>query len=145
MRTAPGRKKVGFWEWVGRKVGVREAPLADRGEAAAARYLRKQGMRIVSRNRRQWRGEIDLIGIEGEFLVFVEVRTRTSEEYMRPEDSVRHWKKRALVRTVRGLARRYGMKGLRPRIDVVGVVWPAGAKAPAAVRWWKGAVRVGGW
>ncbi|HUO07258.1 MAG TPA: YraN family protein [Phycisphaerae bacterium] len=145
MRTAPGRKKVSWVGWLAQRVGLRRMPLGDRGEIAAAKFLRKQGVKIVARNRVHGKGEIDLIGIEGEFLVFVEVRTRRSEGYMRPEDSIRYRKRKKLVGTVRGLMRRHWKKGLRPRIDVVAVVWPAGERRPAEIRWHRGVIGVGGW
>jgi putative endonuclease len=136
---------MGWWGWVLARVGLRARPLGERGERYAARYLKKQGMRIVGRNR-FWRGgEIDVIGVEGEWLVFVEVRTRTSEAFMTPEASIRYWKKKAVVRTVRGLVRKYRVKGLKPRVDVVGIVWPAGEREPREVRWHKFAMRVEGW
>ena len=48
----------------------------DAGEAAAAELLEKNGYRIVARNHRCRRGEVDLIAEKGELLVFVEVRSR---------------------------------------------------------------------
>jgi putative endonuclease len=102
-------------------------------------------MRIVGRNRFHRGGEIDVIAIDGEWLVFVEVRTRSSEDYQRAEASIRFWKKKAVVRTARGLVRRYRVKGLKPRVDVVAVIWPVGAKEPREVRHHKFAMRVEGW
>ncbi|HEY4485592.1 MAG TPA: YraN family protein [Nitrospiria bacterium] len=48
----------------------------DLGEAAAARFLEKRGYRIVGRNVRLRRGEIDLIAYDREVLVFIEVKAR---------------------------------------------------------------------
>jgi len=45
------------------------------GEAAAALYLEKKGMRILERNFRSRTGEVDIIALDGEVLVFVEVKT----------------------------------------------------------------------
>jgi putative endonuclease len=145
MKTAPGRRKVGWWVRVGRSLGVLERPLGDRGEIAAAKYLRKRGVRIVARNRVKGKGEIDLIGIEAEFVVFVEVRTRRSEAYMRPENSIRYWKRKTIVATVRALMRRHSKVGLRPRIDVVAVVWPRGEKRPREIRWHRGVIAASSW
>ena len=50
--------------------------LGDRGERAAARFLRRRGMRIITRGYRTNQGEIDLIARDGDMLVFVEVKTR---------------------------------------------------------------------
>ncbi|MBI4601734.1 MAG: YraN family protein, partial [Planctomycetes bacterium] len=48
--------------------------LGRRGERAAARHLRRQGLRILARNVREGRGEIDLVALDGATLVFVEVK-----------------------------------------------------------------------
>src|SRR5947209_6203352 len=50
--------------------------LGDRGERAAARYLRRQGLRVLVRGYRTRCGEIDLIARDGDTLVFVEVKAR---------------------------------------------------------------------
>lgn len=125
-----------------------EKPLGAKGEAYAAKFLKQKGMRIISRNRRVVGGkggEIDLIAIDGQWVVFVEVRTRASEEFMTPESSIRFDKKRAVTRTVRRLMRRHKAAGLTARIDVVAVIWPEGAKEPTAVRHHKGSMAVATW
>ncbi len=61
------------------------------GETAAAEFLEQQGWRIVERNWRSGRGEVDIIAwSEEEILVFVEVKTRSGESsgYGSPEESV---------------------------------------------------------
>jgi len=129
-------------------LGLTPLPLGQRGERHAAKYLRKGGMKIIARNRMlggSLKGEIDLIGIEGEFLVFVEVRTRGSEGFMTPEESIRFDKRKALLRSVRRLIRKHKTAGLVPRIDVVAIVWPAGAKEPSVVRHHRGVLRVERW
>jgi putative endonuclease len=139
-------RQIGWWASLVRKMGWRGAQsLGMKGEAYAARFLKGKGMRIISRNRRHRGGEIDLIAIDGRWVVFVEVRTRTSEEFMTPENSIRFGKKRAVTRTVRGLMRRHKAAGMTARIDVVAVIWPEGAKEPTEVRHHKGAVAVAGW
>lgn len=145
MRTAPGRRKLTLLQWLARRVGLRAAPLGDRGEAAAARFLRGQGMKIIARNRVHGRGEIDIIAIDKTHLVFVEVRTRRSDDFVTPEASIRHHKRRKIVSTARGLVRRHGKAGLTPRIDVVAVVWPAGAKKPEVIRHHRAAIALSGW
>ena len=120
-------------------------PLGARGEAFAARYLKQHGYRLVARNRRDKKGEIDLIVMDKEFLVFVEVRTRTSEDFMTPEASIRSEKRRTVRNTVRRLVRKHKTAGLRPRIDVIAIIWPAGAKEPAEVRHHRGVIPLAGW
>ncbi|MCL2647305.1 MAG: YraN family protein [Phycisphaerales bacterium] len=134
-----------WWRRVTERFRGGPKELGTLGEAFAAKYLKKQGMKIVARNRHFRRGEIDLIAIDGEWLVFVEVRTRASEAFMRPEDSLRHHKRQVVARTVRQLTRRYGTAGLTPRIDIVAIVWPNGAKKPSEVRHHRGAIAVARW
>jgi putative endonuclease len=135
----------GWWRWVLARLGFCAVDLGARGEAYAARWLKKRGMRIVGRNLRKGKGEIDLVALEGEWVVFVEVRTRSSEGFMTPEQSVRYWKRKAVTKTVRQMMRRHRGKGFLPRIDLVAIVWPEGAREPVAVRHHKGVMRVGGW
>lgn len=122
-----------------------ELPLGARGEAHAAKYLKKQGYKLIVRNRREKKGEIDLIVMDREYLVFVEVRTRTSEDFMTPEASIREDKRRMVRQTVRHLIRRHRTAGLRPRIDVIAILWPQGAKEPAELRHHKGVISLDGW
>lgn len=91
------------------------------GEKIASDYLQKQGYRIIGKNFHKRWGEIDLIAIEGETLVFVEVKLRTSPLFGKPEEAITPWKLRSLTRS----AEFY--KSLHPelpdlmRIDLVGI------------------------
>lgn len=58
------------------------------GEARAAQYLEKRGYRVISRNYTVRGGEIDLVVCDRKSLVFVEVKTRTSERFGRGADAV---------------------------------------------------------
>ncbi|MBK6949690.1 MAG: YraN family protein [Haliscomenobacter sp.] len=62
--------------------------LGKRGEDIAAQYLLDKGYRILERNWRYKRAEVDLIAQEAEVLVFVEVKTRASERFGAPENFV---------------------------------------------------------
>ncbi len=72
--------------------------LGDYGELIAASYLRAQGYKVLRRNFR-WgdSGEIDIVLRDGDVLVFTEVKTRRSSEFLRPLATVDK-KKRALLR-----------------------------------------------
>ncbi len=67
------------------------------GEKIAAEYLTGLGYMIRERNVRLREGEIDIIAEKDEFLVFIEVRTRTSNSYGTPEESVTTQKKERLI------------------------------------------------
>ena len=69
------------------------------GEDLAIEFLQKQGYRIIERNFRIRGGEIDVIAQEGNTLVYVEIKTRTTFQFGRPEEAVTpkkiHFLKRA--------------------------------------------------
>src|SRR6266516_1792595 len=68
------------------------------GERAAKRQLRRQGLKFLTANFRSSRGEIDVVFSEKDCLVFVEVKTRSSEEWMRPAAAVDAERRRRLTR-----------------------------------------------
>ena len=72
--------------------------LGAAGESHAARYLMRRGYRIVARNVRADRVEIDIIARRGRMLAFVEVKTRRTSAYGQPEDAVDARKRARLVR-----------------------------------------------
>ena len=67
------------------------------GEKIAMEYLQKRGYQIVETNFRCREGEIDIVARDNDYLVFVEVRTRSSSEFGTPEESVTAAKKKKLV------------------------------------------------
>lgn len=70
------------------------------GENIAADYLEQKGFRIVERNYRAGRGEIDLIAwVNDDLLVFIEVKTRSSDQFGGPEGAVTAKKQDLLART----------------------------------------------
>jgi putative endonuclease len=75
--------------------------LGHRAEERAEEYLRERGLRIVARNYRTRMGEIDLIATEGDALVFVEVRLRSSERFGGAAASVDERKQRRVVAAAR--------------------------------------------
>ena len=96
--------------------------LGSFGEDVAAKYLRKAGYRVVERNFRCKFGEIDLIVERDEYLVFVEVKTRTRNKYsINPLISITEAKRRR----IRLLSQLYSVQNQvyskQPRFDVIGV------------------------
>ena len=100
------------------------------GEERAARFLKKQGLRVLERNVELPAGEIDLVARDGDSLVIVEVKTRTEADFGGPLGAVNAAKRRKLVQVARSyLARRRA--GEPPcRFDVVGVTRVEGRKEP---------------
>jgi putative endonuclease len=60
------------------------------GEKAAIRYLKQQGFRIVTRNYENRAGEIDVIALDGQTIVFVEIKTRRNDSKGHPLDADNH-------------------------------------------------------
>lgn len=106
----------------GRK-GVRNK-LGERGEKYARRWLFWHGYKIIGHNVEMKRGELDIIAVKGEYIIFAEVKTRTDDEnlkiYGRPARAVNREKKLHIL----GAAREYLYRNptdKQPRIDIIEV------------------------
>jgi putative endonuclease len=66
-------------------------------ETDAKKYLENHGLRLIETNYRCLRGEIDLIMQDNEYLVFIEVRSRTNIKYGNAIESINHSKKRKII------------------------------------------------
>ena len=102
--------------------------LGELGEQAAADALQKDGYRIVARNHRCRRGEVDLIAERGQLLVFVEVRTRGTAAFGAPQETVNLAKQRRVVAAARDFLARWRGPERGVRFDVIAVV--DGARGP---------------
>lgn len=94
------------------------------GEEVAARHMKKLGYRIVARNLHEGRNELDLIAENGEYIVFVEVKTRSSAtyayDYGSAADAVTPAKQKRTVEAARAyLYKSHSQK--MPRFDVIEV------------------------
>lgn len=69
------------------------------GEDIAADFLRKKNYKIIERNFKKRYGEIDIVALDGETLVFIEVKTRTSYKYGSAKESITPWKLKALIKS----------------------------------------------
>ncbi|MDQ4120240.1 MAG: YraN family protein [Acidobacteriota bacterium] len=109
------------------------ARLGALGERLAADFLERKGFRLVAANfvvpvGRNRRGalvntEIDLIAYDGETLVFLEVKTRRSDDFAAPEQAVDLRKQRQITRAARAYRRIFRIEGAF-RYDVVSIVLP---------------------
>jgi len=119
---------------LGRLRTAREPDRADTGkwgEAQAARFLKRTGYRILgTRVRVKPRGELDLVARDGQILVFVEVKTRHSEDFGRPISAVDRNKRRALCRAAVRYLERLRYPRICFRFDVVEVVGGPGEPDP---------------
>jgi putative endonuclease len=102
----------------------------DRGEQAAEQYLVKLGYRILARQHRNAGGEIDLVALDGDTVVFVEVKTRGSEDRGQPVDAITPDKQRRLTRAALVFLKQRKWLERRCRFDVIAIVWPDGDAEP---------------
>jgi len=97
--------------------------LGIKGEDLAVRFLINKGFRIIERNFRCRMGEIDIVARDGNYLVFVEVRTRSRSKYGLALESIT----RAKIKKLRQLASFYLVRHPQDRLfirfDVVAVNW----------------------
>ncbi|GIV33400.1 MAG: UPF0102 protein [Chitinophagales bacterium] len=95
--------------------------LGRKGEKLACNFLRKKGYEILATNYRFEKTEIDIICRYNKTLVFVEVKTRSGQEYGEPEESVEVKKQQKLVRAAENFVQTNDMIG-EVRFDVIAVI-----------------------
>jgi putative endonuclease len=92
------------------------------GERAAKRHLQKLGLKFLTANFRSERGEIDLVFRDGDCLIFIEVKTRSSEGWSRPAAAVNARKRRLLSQTALDYLRLLKNPEVKTRFDIVEVL-----------------------
>ena len=94
--------------------------LGLKGELAARKFLRKKGWKILARNFQCRWGELDLIAMDKDCLVFCEVKTRSAGMIAPPQESVTYAKQQKMIKTARFWLQSKNMD--RPmRFDVLAV------------------------
>ncbi len=97
------------------------ALLGRSGEHQAERFLRRKRYRTVARNYRCPMGEIDLIVLDGQTVVFVEVKTRSDADHTDPQDAVNEAKQERIGRCARYFLRQTQSEHRVCRFDVVAI------------------------
>jgi len=92
------------------------------GERTAKRYLKRSGLKFLTANFRSERGEVDLIFRDGDCLVFIEVKTRSREDWLRPAAAVDAERRRRLTRTALDYLRLLKNPQVKVRFDIVEVL-----------------------
>ena len=118
-------ERIGVW-W-DRKEQPLHLRYGELGERAARKHLRKRGMKFLTANFRTERGEIDLIMRDADCLVFAEVKTRSSEEWVRPAAAVNAERRRRLTRAALDYLRLLRNPQVKMRFDIVEVLLEDGA------------------
>ena len=93
--------------------------IGDKGEDFAVKYLRKKHYKILERNYSGKFGEIDIIVKDGEYIVFVEVKTRSGDEYGAPCEAVDARKREKYFKVAEEYLLRNGKSDSPCRFDVV--------------------------
>ena len=140
-------KKIGRWfQSSGRffwpvSLPVQRLPpgLGPRGEREAAKFLQRLGYRILERGHWQRLGEVDLIALDGQCIVFVEVKTWSSALQGDPADAVDRRKQEKLTRAALIYLKRRRLLEQPARFDVISIVWPAHVAAKPDIRHFKNA------
>lgn len=98
------------------------------GEELAATYLEANGFRVLARNYRFQRAELDLVCFlpasryeDGGELVFVEVKMRSSASFAHPEEAVNAAKQQQLIRAARSYLYEHRLEGAICRFDVIAI------------------------
>jgi putative endonuclease len=121
---------MGLWErckaWAGAKGEPPHLRRGRLGERVARRHLEQSGLKFLTANFRSPRGEIDLVFRDQDCLVFVEVKTRSSEEWTRPAAAVNARKRRLLSQTALDYLRLLDHPELKLRFDIVEVLLAEG-------------------
>ncbi len=124
MPSEPSPRKPWWRRWFG-----------TRSERSAARFLRRLGYRILSRNFSCPLGELDLVALDGACIVFVEVRSTETEDPLRPAVSVDINKQRRLTDLALYFLQKHRLLDRAARFDVLAVSWPADAREPRIVHY----------
>jgi len=96
--------------------------LGRRGESIAADYLTSAGHRVIDRNWRCPAGELDLVTIDGDRIVAVEVKTRTSLAFGHPFEAIDRKKLDRLYRLAWAWCKAHGRSAALIRVDAVAVI-----------------------
>ena len=95
--------------------------LGQRGESLAADFLKNKGYRILERNWRHEKDEIDIVAMDGDMLVIVEVKTRSSDFFGDPADAVNYRKEQFLIRATEAYLDEKDLD-LDSRFDIISII-----------------------
>jgi putative endonuclease len=112
--------------WIG-KTKPRHLRHGELGETTAKKHLKRQGLKFLTANFRSPRGEIDLVFRDHDCLVFIEVKTRSSEDWVRPAAAVDGERRRRLTRAGLDYLRLLRNPPVKVRFDIVEVLLENGA------------------
>lgn len=127
-------------QWIGRWLKTSDRfSLGAAGEKAAAKFLQSIGYKVIARGHRQRLGEIDIVALDGQWIVFVEVKTWSSSQSGDPSEAVDRGKQERLTRAALIYLKQKGLLNQPARFDVVSIVWPDQVNSTPSIRHFKNA------
>lgn len=118
--------------------------IGNQGESLAVQFLRKNGAKIVEKSYRCKAGEIDIIARVKKQLCFIEVKTRNSELFGRPEESVDAKKQKQMAKTALWYLQSKKSKDTACRFDVISIQQNGHDDEPE-IRWIQNAFELNPW
>jgi putative endonuclease len=115
-------------DWLARRFP--EKSLGERGEDAAAKFLKKQGFHILARSLDSPLGELDIVAVDGRTVVFVEVKTRRSHDAGLPSEAIDQRKEQRMTQAALAYLKSNRLLSYSARFDVVAITWPDNARKP---------------
>ena len=112
--------------WLAGKEKPEHLRRGEAGERAAKKFLQQSGLKFLAANFRSARGEVDLVFRDADCLVFVEVKTRSSEEWTRPAAAVDARKRKLLSQTALDYLKLLKHPEVKFRFDIVEVLLTEG-------------------
>ena len=100
---------------------IRRQRFGKLGESVAISFLKKNGYRILEQNYRNIFGEIDIVAMDGNTIVFVEVKARRSKQFGNPKYSVTYKKKRKISMVALDYLKKKSRMNQRARFDVISI------------------------
>jgi putative endonuclease len=91
-------------------------------------YLVKQGYKILEKNYRTKIGEIDVVAQKGRKISFIEIKTRASSRFGRPEESVHSMKQKKIMRVAEWYLKEKRIQGASVSFDVLAITWKDGGE-----------------
>ena len=118
-------KTLNWWDqlWLRFEFRLQTLTLGQKGERVARRFLHRKGLKIVAHSMRNVYGEIDLIAVDQRTVVFVEVKTRSSNVAGEPAEAVDDKKQRHMTTAALTYLRKHRLLEHAARFDVVTLVW----------------------
>lgn len=97
-------------------------PVALLGENYAVDYLQKRNIKIIERNFRRGYGEIDIIALDSDTVVFIEVKTRKSKHFGNPLEAITYYKLKTLRKTIQYYCYTHPFLPPNIRLDAIGIL-----------------------